>query len=65
MTSPENSPEDNLNPLLQGGDQPVSRNVRTVRSPDLFSGSREIQIWHNGELYRLCITKNDKLILQK
>jgi len=43
----------------------IQRDVRTVRSHDLFGGAREIQIWHNDELYRLCITKNDKLILQK
>lgn len=31
----------------------------------LFQGHQEIQIGHNGETYRLRITKNDKLILTK
>jgi hypothetical protein len=31
----------------------------------LFQGKREILIAHNGETYRLRITKNGKLILTK
>jgi hemin uptake protein HemP len=31
----------------------------------LFNGNQEILINHNGEHYRLRITKNDKLILTK
>ena len=31
----------------------------------LFQGNREILIGHNGDTYRLRITKNDKLILTK
>ena len=31
----------------------------------LFQGSREIFIEHAGEMYRLTITRNGKLILQK
>ena len=31
----------------------------------LFQGSQEILIAHNGETYRLRITKNGKLILTK
>jgi hemin uptake protein HemP len=31
----------------------------------LFQGGREILIDHNNEIYRLRITKNDKLILTK
>ena len=31
----------------------------------LFQGSQEIQIAHNGETYRLRITRNSKLILTK
>lgn len=34
-------------------------------SDDLFQGKREIYIVHNGELYRLIITKSGKLLLQK
>jgi hemin uptake protein HemP len=31
----------------------------------LFRGSQEILITHNGEIYRLRITRNGKLILTK
>ena len=32
---------------------------------ELFSGAREIEIEHNGEIYRLRITRQGKLILNK
>ncbi len=31
----------------------------------LFDGAREIEIEHNGEIYRLRITRQGKLILNK
>jgi hemin uptake protein HemP len=31
----------------------------------LFKGAQEIRIQHNGDLYSLRITRNDKLILTK
>lgn len=36
-----------------------------IESEDLFGAAREIFIRHGEELYRLTITRNDKLILQK
>lgn len=36
-----------------------------ILAKHLFQGSQEILIDHNGETYRLRITKNDKLILTK
>ena len=36
-----------------------------VPADRLFQGSQEILIGHNGETYRLRITKNGKLILTK
>ena len=36
-----------------------------VESENLFGNSKEIFIRHGDELYRLTITRNDKLILQK
>ena len=38
---------------------------RTIRSEDLLAGAREIAIVHNGEEYRLQVTRNGKLILIK
>lgn len=36
-----------------------------IESQNLFGNSREIYIRHGSEMYRLTITKNGKLILQK
>jgi len=36
-----------------------------VDSAELLRGGRELLIRHAGELYRLRLTRNDKLILQK
>lgn len=41
------------------------REVRTVSSNSLFAGSHEIGIEHHGALYRLKITRQGKLILNK
>lgn len=38
---------------------------RKVASSELFRGERTLVITHSGEQYRLTITRNDKLILQK
>ena len=38
---------------------------RTVSSSELLQGARMMIIEHAGQSYRLTITKNDKLILQK
>ena len=38
---------------------------RVVRSEELFAGQKTIVIQHGVEVYRLLITRNDRLILQK
>ncbi|QDU57645.1 hemin uptake protein HemP [Aeoliella mucimassa] len=38
---------------------------RIVTSSELMQGGRTLLIEHTGQIYRLTITKNDKLILQK
>lgn len=38
---------------------------REFDSADLLRGEKEILIRHAGEVYRLRLTRNDKLILQK
>ena len=45
--------------------QPVLRSVRTLASDSLFHGETEIGIEHRGSLYRLKITRQGKLILNK
>jgi len=49
-------------------DPPASRPETTVRvldSADLLAGDRQVFIQHGSELYRLLVTRNGKLILQK
>ena len=36
-----------------------------IQSPQLFQGRKEILISHEGQLYRLRITRQNKLILTK
>ncbi|MHB1214857.1 MAG: hemin uptake protein HemP [Thiobacillus sp.] len=50
---------------LSGGREPQTRPPGGIATARLFQGSREVLIDHNGETYRLRITKNDKLILTK
>lgn len=38
---------------------------RVVDSADLFGERREVGIRHRGEVYRLRVTRNGKLILNK
>lgn len=38
---------------------------RTVKSADLFGEAKTVLISHAGEQYRLIMTKNGKLLLQK
>ena len=38
---------------------------RMVNSGDLLAGKRELLIQHRGDIYRLLLTRNGKLILQK
>jgi len=56
---------DSTRPLLSlplPRQQPVSR---TISSDQIFAGEREIGIEHRGSLYRLKITRQGKLILNK
>jgi hemin uptake protein HemP len=39
--------------------------LRVLNSLELFDGQRAIVIQHGEERYRLLITRNDRLILQK
>ncbi len=48
--------------------QPVAaaqRLQRTIESRDLFRGDNEILISHDGAIYRMKITRQGKLILNK
>ena len=55
-------PPDSKPPMLSESQRPAEK---TVASQDLFQGQTEIFIDHEGERYRLRITRRNKLILQK
>jgi len=38
---------------------------RTIPSEEILRGDREVWIRHADAIYRLCVTRNGKLILQK
>lgn len=44
---------------------PISPPARKLQAQELFAGSSEVWIEHEGERYRLRITRRGKLILQK
>lgn len=46
-------------------DLPSVPALREIASSSLLQGEREILIRHGEEVYRLKVTRNDKLILQK
>lgn len=62
MTEPESSRGSGCNAPCSDT-RPTS--VPTVRSDVLLGGGRELQIVHGHEVYRLLLTRNNKLILQK
>lgn len=51
--------------MKQGGEKLAPGQKPSVKSEDLFQGSREVVIEHAQEKYRLIITKAGKLILNK
>jgi len=48
-----------------GGDRNVALTGNRLESRDLFVGTKEITIGHEGEFYRLRLTALNKLILTK
>lgn len=60
MRSPRVTP-----PGQSAGNRSEPREPRRIDSPTLFDGSREVVIVHQGQEYRLRITRADKLILTK
>jgi hemin uptake protein HemP len=56
-------PKDEPDQKRRAGDTPVP--VPTVCSEELLRGGRQLEIVHGSEVYRLVLTRNNKLILQK
>ncbi|ATU95732.1 hemin uptake protein HemP [Phyllobacterium zundukense] len=55
----------NVTPIRTGLAKPVQQDIRVFGSDILFDGSNEVGIEHAGSLYRLKITRQGKLILNK
>jgi hemin uptake protein HemP len=51
--------------VAQPEPRPEPAAPRTVRSEELMAGAKEIVIVHNGEAYRLRVTRSGKLLLTK
>jgi hemin uptake protein HemP len=45
--------------------QEASAGIRVLESAEIFRGSNEIMIRHDGAVYRMKITRQGKLILNK
>ena len=52
-------------PSVTGDERRVAKAERSVASAELFAGSKEVVIEHEGERYRLRCTSKGKLILTK
>ncbi len=58
----------NLFPMTNNTDQEPAKpytSPREISSAELLQGSKEIWIRHGEEIYRLRLTRSNKLILQK
>lgn len=49
----------------QSADQPQPENCPVLQATELFRGGREVVIRHDGQDYRLRITRQNKMILTK
>lgn len=59
------STAETTNPIPQTNTAPTSSEPLQCLSETLFQGHRELLILHQGETYRLRITRSEKLILTK
>lgn len=55
----------NAVPALQTASAPSASRTPRIESRELFRQGRELIIVHQGQEYRLRLTRNDKLILNK
>lgn len=52
-------------PTLRRRERNPAESPRTLSSERLFGPAREVQIEHQGEVYRLIRTRNGRLLLNK
>lgn len=58
----EEAVQTTIDPATPGG---KTHGLRTVRARDLLGSERVLRIEHEGQVYTLRITRNDRLILTK
>lgn len=58
-------PDQNERTVNEGSARAEFRNLRVVDSVDLLAGERTVVIRHDDDYYRLTVTRNNKLLLQK
>lgn len=61
----QQAPQNEIVKVKPGGCPTTASLMRTISSKELFGEARMVMIEHQGEHYRMMVTKNDKLILQK
>jgi hemin uptake protein HemP len=61
----EANPESGSTQSTSSGSRMISVAGHKIDSRDLFIGTREVIIHHGGEVYRLRLTSQNKLILTK
>lgn len=67
MTEPPETQPSDAESKPTGLPQPLGPppGVRVISSRELLQGQREVVIEHQGEYYRLRLTRNDRLVLYK
>jgi hemin uptake protein HemP len=59
------APNHGEEPQQQKNDEEPAPQSPIIRTQELLRGHRELRIVHGDEIYRLLLTRNNKLILQK
>jgi hemin uptake protein HemP len=62
---PKQSSSSSRDPVPDPGDAKGANVKRIIPSEEILQGEREVWIRHADAIYRLCLTRNGKLILQK
>jgi hemin uptake protein HemP len=65
MSNPPPPDSSDSDPVAKPAAEEPRAQPTTIHSRDLFKGTREVLIDHSGEIYRLRLTRNGKLILHK
>lgn len=65
LTEVDTERRENAVPIKPAGCPTAASLTRTFSSQDLFGDAKTVLIEHGGEQYRLILTKNGKLLLQK